>query len=538
MRASSFAFVTGSAIPATALAYGGPGGADVTRPTGFGLRVRPMNLAGTQATHTVRVTHRDGGGVDLTGWAPAPVTRAVPESLWGAPLTDAQGRFTQLPQQAGQRHRRRRARRGDVHLPRRPRSARVRGRSRGGAGLRAGLGAGPARRGPAVAADHRRGAVGRRAARRGRRPLAVIEQVAGPAASAARAPVLAALAAEAGGAPLYAGPTAACPGWPGWPATPSPPSRSLWGRRHTATVQFRPRRAAGQRRRLRDRGDADRQRHRPGHPARAAADHLQRAARSRWTRPSDPVLAAAVRHRPVWGHARRGAAGRARACRGSGRCRPRLPVAGAAGLRRRRAAGRRPGHARRDGRRGRVPGHHGRGRPEAHAGGRRRASSGVPLHPGARRACSPLSPRGPASCRGWPTCAGRSRPPARPRSWAWCWPAGSRRCPPRAPRRGRRRRAPGVGRGAHPVADRRPGVHRQRHRGRHPGARQRGHAVAGQLDIRRGARPGRVVPGADAQPARRRVRPRRPSTPRTVSRCGCRCRPATGPARRTPGRPR
>jgi hypothetical protein len=216
VRASSFAFVTGSAIPATALAHGGPGGADTTQPTGFALRVRPMNLAQTQATHTVHVTRPDGsGGVDLTGWAPAPVTRAVPESLWGAPLTDAQGRFTQLPQQAS--------------------NATV-----GGAPVGATFTCPPPALGPTPGAvpetvlafepvsppdqpavDPRSpltvGAVPSSAGlpAAGQDTLAVVEQVAGTAASAARAPVLAALAADAGGAPLYGGPVSSLSGLAG-----------------------------------------------------------------------------------------------------------------------------------------------------------------------------------------------------------------------------------------------------------------------------------------------------------------------------------
>jgi hypothetical protein len=101
VRASAFAFTTGSAIPATTLTYGGPRGTDVTKATGFALAVRPMDLATTEATHTVRIARADRSDPqDLSAWAPSVVRRAVPESLWGAPHVDRDGRFTQLPPQA------------------------------------------------------------------------------------------------------------------------------------------------------------------------------------------------------------------------------------------------------------------------------------------------------------------------------------------------------------------------------------------------------------------------------------------------------
>lgn len=101
VRASAFAFQTNSAIPNTTLAHGGPNGTTTTEDTGYALNVRPMNLTGTEATHTVTIARKDGtDAIDLTTWAPEAVTRAVPESLWGVPQKDAKGNFTQLPQEA------------------------------------------------------------------------------------------------------------------------------------------------------------------------------------------------------------------------------------------------------------------------------------------------------------------------------------------------------------------------------------------------------------------------------------------------------
>jgi hypothetical protein len=64
--------------------------------------VRPMNVTATKATHSVVITPLGSPNdpLDLSDWQPQTRTRAVPESLWGAPIKDRDGTFTQLPQQA------------------------------------------------------------------------------------------------------------------------------------------------------------------------------------------------------------------------------------------------------------------------------------------------------------------------------------------------------------------------------------------------------------------------------------------------------
>lgn len=102
VRATSFTFATEAAVPSTQFVYGGPsGGGNTTVSSGFTLDIRPMNLTGVVSTHTVTMQDTDTGTpVNVSTWAPAAWTRSVPQSLWGAPLTDASGKFTQQPQQA------------------------------------------------------------------------------------------------------------------------------------------------------------------------------------------------------------------------------------------------------------------------------------------------------------------------------------------------------------------------------------------------------------------------------------------------------
>lgn len=209
VRASAFSFTTTTAIPATHLTLGGPGGADTTVETGFALAVRPMNLTTTTATHAVHIAHADGtGGLDLTSWNPTLTARHVPQSLWGAPLTDAHGQFTQMPQQATAET-----------VPGAPVGATftcpppVLGPTPGVV-PEAAVAFEPVSAPGAAAVDAQSpldpaatpDATGLPAA--DPTSLALVEQVAGATASAARSPVLAALqAAQALGTPLYAGPT-------------------------------------------------------------------------------------------------------------------------------------------------------------------------------------------------------------------------------------------------------------------------------------------------------------------------------------------
>ncbi len=100
VRGGSFTFSTESALPAATVACArAPGSARTPLTTGTGVNVRPMNLRGTSSAHTVRVQDIDDGSwQDLTAWSPAVHSRPVPASLWGQPLTAADGTFTQAPQ--------------------------------------------------------------------------------------------------------------------------------------------------------------------------------------------------------------------------------------------------------------------------------------------------------------------------------------------------------------------------------------------------------------------------------------------------------
>lgn len=104
VRPGSFSFTTDTAVPATTVAYGGTTATATTPvPTGLALDVRPMGLkglAGDKSTHTVRVQDRDDGTWhDLRTWSPRIRRQARPVSLWGAPLSDGAGSFTQAPSQ-------------------------------------------------------------------------------------------------------------------------------------------------------------------------------------------------------------------------------------------------------------------------------------------------------------------------------------------------------------------------------------------------------------------------------------------------------
>ncbi|HEX6292728.1 MAG TPA: DUF6603 domain-containing protein [Herpetosiphonaceae bacterium] len=104
VRATSFSFATESAIPASQVTYGSAGtnaAASQNVDTGFTLNIRPMNTQSAPSTHAITIQNRDDGSyVDVSTWSPTIAKRNMPESLWGAPLKDAKGNFTQLPPQA------------------------------------------------------------------------------------------------------------------------------------------------------------------------------------------------------------------------------------------------------------------------------------------------------------------------------------------------------------------------------------------------------------------------------------------------------
>jgi len=101
VRSGGFSFGTESAVPAATLAYGGATAkASTTVATGQAVDVRPMNLRSAVSRQIIRVQNLDDGSwQDLTGWSPAVRSRPLPASLFGRPLTRADGTFTQAPQQ-------------------------------------------------------------------------------------------------------------------------------------------------------------------------------------------------------------------------------------------------------------------------------------------------------------------------------------------------------------------------------------------------------------------------------------------------------
>ncbi|HEY6927316.1 MAG TPA: DUF6603 domain-containing protein [Steroidobacteraceae bacterium] len=89
VRSATFAFTTGSAIPASAIQL------NLTTATTQAtvvatcdeINIAPMNLTNVTSTHIVTLTAADGTSVDLTKWS-APVTQTanLPGALWGTPL--------------------------------------------------------------------------------------------------------------------------------------------------------------------------------------------------------------------------------------------------------------------------------------------------------------------------------------------------------------------------------------------------------------------------------------------------------------------
>jgi hypothetical protein len=115
VRATGFTFSTEAAIPSSQIVYGKAEqrltvdsisseplfDANDAVPTGFTVNIRPMNQKGITSTHSISIQNiSEGSAVDVASWQPQLQYRNVPESLWGEPLLDTNGKFTQLPQQA------------------------------------------------------------------------------------------------------------------------------------------------------------------------------------------------------------------------------------------------------------------------------------------------------------------------------------------------------------------------------------------------------------------------------------------------------
>jgi hypothetical protein len=92
-RPDELAFSTRSAIPASELRLGVPGGTTARHSAGSPLAIRPMNTAGVTTPKTLTVT-RDGAVVDLVGdgWSVESEAQRHPEAMWGTPLGDARPR--------------------------------------------------------------------------------------------------------------------------------------------------------------------------------------------------------------------------------------------------------------------------------------------------------------------------------------------------------------------------------------------------------------------------------------------------------------
>jgi len=97
VRADNFTFSTETAIPSSTLHYG----SDKTTPIqDVGkVNIRPMNKKSVESKHILKIyKDNDSTLIDISDWELKPVTRGIPEALWGKPLIDAKGDFVQNPQ--------------------------------------------------------------------------------------------------------------------------------------------------------------------------------------------------------------------------------------------------------------------------------------------------------------------------------------------------------------------------------------------------------------------------------------------------------
>ncbi len=85
VRADEFVFTTNSVIPARKLRYNGT---DQVNEGDYDFDIRPMNLTGIDSVHNLEITRQgDNSPLSGAGWTFSPVTRNMPATLWGAPLT-------------------------------------------------------------------------------------------------------------------------------------------------------------------------------------------------------------------------------------------------------------------------------------------------------------------------------------------------------------------------------------------------------------------------------------------------------------------
>jgi hypothetical protein len=92
VRADELIFSTESAVPATAVSFGGggtpalaPGATAITPPAA--INIRPMAASGVTSAHSLTLTSIDEKKeINLSNWTQVPQTRNLPEAMWGPPL--------------------------------------------------------------------------------------------------------------------------------------------------------------------------------------------------------------------------------------------------------------------------------------------------------------------------------------------------------------------------------------------------------------------------------------------------------------------
>jgi hypothetical protein len=101
VRGEKFTFFTQSAIPASHVQFGDGTQYDFTDENG-GINIRPMNKQGIVSVYRLEILHQGVplAKAELGRWTASPHTEALPQALWGVPLTK-DGRFVQNPAAPG-----------------------------------------------------------------------------------------------------------------------------------------------------------------------------------------------------------------------------------------------------------------------------------------------------------------------------------------------------------------------------------------------------------------------------------------------------
>lgn len=98
---AKFTFFTQSAIPASHVRFGDAAQYDLTDENG-GINIRPMNKRRIVSVYRLDILHQGIplAKAELERWTASPHTEALPQALWGVPLT-RDGRFVQNPTAPG-----------------------------------------------------------------------------------------------------------------------------------------------------------------------------------------------------------------------------------------------------------------------------------------------------------------------------------------------------------------------------------------------------------------------------------------------------